>query len=112
MYAGNHKKSRNAGSRPEPPVFNCQLKSSLAAVDIDFKRLRGFGPSGKRALVDRSGGGMGKDSIIFFDKLGFGWVVDSGVLKDVKLGILGAEDPPERSLVQIIETILAEKPAA
>jgi len=35
---------------------------------------------------------MGKESIIFFDKLGFGWVVDSAVLKDVKLGILGAED--------------------
>jgi hypothetical protein len=55
---------------------------------------------------------MGKESIIFFDKLGFGWVVDSAVLKDVKLGILGAEDSPERSLVQIIETLLAEKPAA
>jgi hypothetical protein len=64
------------------------------------------------ALVDRSGGGMGKDSIIFFDKLGFGWVVDSAVLKDVKLGILKEDDLPERSLIQIIETLLAEKPVA
>ncbi|MCU0562959.1 MAG: hypothetical protein MUE48_03290 [Desulfobacterales bacterium] len=55
---------------------------------------------------------MGKDSIIFFDKLGFGWVVDSAVLKDVKLGILKEEDLPERSLIQIIETLLAEKPVA
>ncbi len=38
---------------------------------------------------------MGKDSIIFFDKLGFGWVVDSAVLKDVKLGILKEDDLPE-----------------
>jgi hypothetical protein len=110
-HVSNHKRPRNVGSRPETPVFKTQLKSCLVTVDIDFKRLRGFGPSGKRALVDRSGG-MGKESIIFFDKLGFGWVVDSAVLKDVKLGILGAEDSPERSLVQIIETLLAEKPAA
>jgi len=54
---------------------------------------------------------MGKESIIFFDKLGFGWVVDSSVLKDVKLGIL-EEDSPERSLIQVIETLLSEKPAA
>jgi len=55
---------------------------------------------------------MRKESIIFFDKLGFGWVVDSAVLKDIKLSILGEEEPPERSLVQIIENLLAEKPAA
>lgn len=55
---------------------------------------------------------MGKESIIFFDKLGFGWVVDGAVLKDIKLGILAEEESPERSLIQIIETLLSEKPAA
>lgn len=52
---------------------------------------------------------MGKEAIVFFDKLGFGWVVDSTVLQDVKLGILIAEDLPSRSLIQMIENILSEK---
>jgi hypothetical protein len=53
---------------------------------------------------------MGKEAIIFFDKLGFGWVVDSTVLKDVKLSIFIEEDLPSRSLIQMIENILSEKP--
>jgi hypothetical protein len=52
---------------------------------------------------------MGKEAIVFFDKLGFGWVVDSKVLQDVKLGILIEEDLPSRSLIQMIENILSEK---
>jgi len=52
---------------------------------------------------------MGKEAIVFFDKLGFGWVVDSTVLKDVKLSILIEEDLPSRSLIQMIENILSEK---
>jgi hypothetical protein len=53
---------------------------------------------------------MGKEVIVFFDKLGFGWVVDSRALKDVKLSIFKEEDPPGRSLMQMIENILSEKP--
>jgi hypothetical protein len=53
---------------------------------------------------------MGKGTIIFFDKLGFGWVVDSTVLKDVRLGIFKEEEMPSRSLMQMIEVILSEKP--
>jgi hypothetical protein len=52
---------------------------------------------------------MGKEAIVFFDKLGFGWVVDSTVLKDVKLSILIEEDLPSRSLIQMIENILSER---
>ncbi len=52
---------------------------------------------------------MGKEAIIFFDKLGFGWVVDSTILKDVKLSILQEEDLPSRSLMKIIENMLTEK---
>jgi hypothetical protein len=52
---------------------------------------------------------MGKEVIVFFDKLGFGWVVDSAVLKDVKLCILIEEDPPSRSLIEMIENILSER---
>ena len=52
---------------------------------------------------------MGKEAIIFFDKLGFGWVVDRSVLKDVKLSIFIDEDLPSQSLIQMIENILSEE---
>jgi hypothetical protein len=52
---------------------------------------------------------MGKEAIIFFDKLGFGWVIDSGVVKNIRLGVLEDEDIPSRSLIRIIENILSEK---
>ena len=52
---------------------------------------------------------MGREAIVFFDKLGFGWVVDRTVLKDVKLSILIEEDLPSRSLIQMIENILSEE---
>jgi hypothetical protein len=52
---------------------------------------------------------MGQEAIVFFDKLGFGWVVDSSVLKDVNLCILIEEDQPSRSLIQMIENILSER---
>jgi len=51
-----------------------------------------------------------EEAIIFFDKLGFGWVIDPRVLKDVKLCILKEEELPSRSLIEIIENILSEKP--
>jgi hypothetical protein len=62
------------------------------------------------ARTTEGGRHMGKEAIIFFDKLGFGWVVDSTVLKDVKLSIFREEDLPGRSLIQMIENILSEKP--
>jgi hypothetical protein len=52
---------------------------------------------------------MGKEVIVFFDKLGFGWVVDSMAFKDVKFGVFKEDDPPGRSLIQMIENILSEK---
>jgi hypothetical protein len=51
-----------------------------------------------------------EEAIIFFDKLGFGWVCDRRVLKHVKLSVLAEEDLPNRSLIEMIETILSEKP--
>jgi hypothetical protein len=61
------------------------------------------------ALMTEGGGWMGKEAIIFFDKLGFGWVIDAAVLRDVKLSILQEDEPPSPSLIKFIETILAEK---
>jgi hypothetical protein len=52
------------------------------------------------------------EAIIFFDKLGFGWAVDRRVLKHVKLSVLTEEDLPSRSLIEMIENILSDKPIA
>lgn len=51
-----------------------------------------------------------EEAIIFFDKLGFGWVIDRSVLKHVKLSVLAGENLPSGSLMEMIETILSEKP--
>ena len=51
-----------------------------------------------------------EEAIIIFDKLGFGWVIDRKVLKHVKLSVLAEEDLPSRSLIEMIENILSEKP--
>jgi len=68
-------------------------------------RLRAVG----RALPTEGEGDMGKEAIIFFDKLGFGWVVDSAIVNNLRLGVLEEEDIPSRSLIKIIENILSEK---
>jgi hypothetical protein len=52
---------------------------------------------------------MGKEAIIFFDKLGFGWVVDTSIVKSIKWGVLEEDEMPGRSLIKIIENILSEK---
>jgi hypothetical protein len=61
-----------------------------------------------RALRTEGEGEMGKEAIIFFDKLGFGWVIDSSIVKSIRLGVLEDEDIPSRSLIKIIENILSE----
>jgi hypothetical protein len=63
----------------------------------------------RRTLRTEVEGEMEKEAIIFFDKLGFGWVIDSAVVKNIRLGVLEDEDIPSRSLIRIIENILAEK---
>jgi len=49
---------------------------------------------------------MGKETIIFFDKLGFGWVLDNITAKEMKLNRLKEEDTVHKSLIKIIENLL------
>jgi len=49
---------------------------------------------------------MGKETIIFFDKLGFGWVLDSGMLREMKLNNLKDDCGINKSLIKIIENLL------
>ena len=49
---------------------------------------------------------MGMDAIIFFDKLGFGWVLDTSMLKEMKLNQLEDDRIVNTSLMRILENIL------
>ncbi len=61
---------------------------------------------GERRLVTEDFGEMGKETIIFFDKLGFGWVLDSGMLREMKLNNLKDDCGINKSLIKIIENLL------
>ena len=52
-----------------------------------------------------------KETIIFFDKLGFGWVLDKMTVKEMKLCHLKEGDTVNKSLIKIIENLL-EYPGA
>jgi ornithine cyclodeaminase/alanine dehydrogenase-like protein (mu-crystallin family) len=71
----------------------------------DAERIRAV----RWALRTEGEGEMGKETIIFFDKMGFGWVMDNAVVKNIRLGVLEDEEIPSRSLIKIIEKILSEK---
>jgi len=49
---------------------------------------------------------MGKETIIFFDKLGFGWVLDNITAKEMKLNYLAEANTVNKSLIKIIENLL------
>jgi hypothetical protein len=53
---------------------------------------------------------MDKETIIFFEQLGFGWVLDHMMLKEIKLTNCKDERFTDTSLIKIIENILAENP--
>ena len=49
---------------------------------------------------------MDKEAIIYFDKLGFGWVLDDMMVKEMELCNLKEENIVNRSLIRIIENLL------
>ena len=49
---------------------------------------------------------MRKETIIFFDKLGFGWVLDNITAKEMKLNYFKEENTVNKSLIKIIENLL------
>ena len=48
---------------------------------------------------------MSKETIIFFDKLGFGWVLDNVTAKEMEVNHL-EENTVNKSLIKIIENLL------
>ncbi|UCF92642.1 MAG: hypothetical protein JSW39_00355 [Desulfobacterales bacterium] len=53
---------------------------------------------------------MEKEAIIYFDNLGFGWVLDPLMLKELKLSSIRDDIITDRSLIKIIENILSDNP--
>ncbi len=48
---------------------------------------------------------MEKDAIIFFDTLGFGWVVDPVVVKEMRLDQFKEDRIFNKSLIKILENL-------
>ena len=51
---------------------------------------------------------MGKETIIFFENLGFGWVLDDVDLEHMRLGNFHDEIVVNNSLMKIIENLLSD----
>ena len=49
---------------------------------------------------------MEKETIIFFDKLGFGWVLDNMTVKEMKLNCYKGDHTANKSLMKILENLL------
>ena len=60
----------------------------------------------KSILLKEADSEMGRDAIIFFDKLGFGWVLDTSMIKEMKLDQLEDDRIVNTSLMRILENIL------
>jgi hypothetical protein len=57
-------------------------------------------------LLTEANRAISKETIIFFDKLGFGWVLDNMTAKELKLSYLNEENTVNKSLIKIIENLL------
>jgi len=57
-------------------------------------------------LLTEANRAISKGTIIFFDKLGFGWVLDNMTAKELKLSYLNEENTVNKSLIKIIENLL------
>jgi hypothetical protein len=57
-------------------------------------------------LLTEANRAISKETIIFFDKLGFGWVLDNLTAKELKLSYLNEESTVNKSLIKIIENLL------
>ena len=53
---------------------------------------------------------MKKETIIYFEQLGFGWVLDHMILKEINFAKLQNECITDTSLIKIIENMLIGNP--
>ena len=57
-------------------------------------------------MFTEGNGEMEKETIIFFDKLGFGWVLDNVMVEEMELCQLKEGSTVNKSLIKIIENLL------
>lgn len=48
---------------------------------------------------------MPKETIIFFDNLGFGWVIDNMMVKEMKLSQIQDDCTVNKSLINILQNL-------
>ena len=66
--------------------------------------------SEKFLMIGGSVLGVDKETILFFEQLGFGWVLDNMTLKEIKLNRMRDDLVTDTSLIKIIENMLADNP--
>ena len=59
-----------------------------------------------KMLISEANRDMEKETIIFFDKLGFGWVLDNVMVKGLKLNYSKEDVIYNQSLIKILENLL------
>lgn len=57
-------------------------------------------------LISEAKWEMEKETIIFFDKLGFGWVLDNVMVKGMRLNHFNEDWTFNKSLIKILENLL------
>lgn len=97
-------------------IFLCFLHRDLRAnsefecfVDYWEYRIRKINSMNKQGRLNTEDDGvMGKETIIFFENLGFGWVLDDVDLEQMRLGNFHDEIIVNNSLMKIIENLLSD----
>lgn len=59
----------------------------------------------KLILLTEGNREMERETIIFFDKLGFGWVLDNMMVKEMKLNHFKEDCTVNKSLIKILENL-------
>ena len=59
----------------------------------------------KLILLTEANREMERETIIFFDKLGFGWVLDNMMIKEMKLNHFKEDCTVNKSLIKILENL-------
>jgi hypothetical protein len=60
---------------------------------------------GRSILLTEADWEMERETIIFFDKLGFGWVLDNMMVKEMKLNHFKDDCTVNTSLIKILENL-------
>ena len=72
---------------------------------LSTKMLEWQGLERNLILLTEANREMERETIIFFDKLGFGWVLDNMMIKEMKLNHFKDDGTVNKSLIKILENL-------